>query len=271
MLRDHGVYDADECYLMTPHYYHILRRKSGEDVVVSDDVLRVNLTSIRENDHITDDTALLEAMKSGDYFYLSGGGSVLVNGRYLLVVQREATARVNPGQFSLFTGRADGPQEWECPTSVLRELFEELLLYRQHSLLKPRIREWQALIDQTYQKDARTATGSVELRPIPVQNRRFTLTKNAQVLYEGEVFSTVSLQGDINLLYLFACDIPLQELSAKDGEGKRELYVLDLLENRYASVAELGERVWQSAEHLPMSFNLNTLYEYLKKHRSLWE
>lgn len=245
-------------------YYHIACLDKKKAVDIDGGTIRVDLSTIGENGHVMDDVALLERVSPETLFFLSGGGTLLVNHRYLLMVEREQTARVNPGQFSLFTGRADGLQEWENPPSVTRELFEELLLYKNDVLLYPRNGTYQTIIDATYLAATRTSNAPVALALVDMCNGTLEVVRDGKTIYAAPAFWVISAQGEINLLTLFKLNINLEELSARDGEGSRSIAALDLVDHRYCMLSQSPkDRRWQDASALPMSLNLRAVVDYI--------
>jgi hypothetical protein len=251
-------------------YYHIACLNKERDIQIDGGSIRVDLSTIGENDHVMDDVVLLERVSPDSLFFLSGGGTLLVNHRYLLMVEREQSARVNPGQFSLFTGRADGPHEWENPPSVTRELFEELLLYKNDVLLYPRNDTYQTIIDAAHSEANRTSNAAVKLDLVDMRNGTLEVTRDGKTLYAAPAFWVISAQGEINLLTLFALDINLDAFCARDGEGTRAIAVLDLVEHRYCMLSQPPkDRHWQDASTLPMSLNLRAVVDYIQAHPEL--
>lgn len=212
-------------------YYEIARLTQGVSIDLFDDLLRVDLDKLTPQDSITNDMEFLAAQGKGVYFYLSGGGTLLINGRYMPVVRRPASAKIHPEKYSLFTGRAEGLTEWQNPTSVIRELFEELRVYKDGTLLVPKCPEFQEIIDNVYSANT-VINKPLELAHIPLHNKKL------QVKYKGKEssldgFLYIGANGDINLLFVFAAEIALGGLKICDGEslnsgGGREVFLLDI-------------------------------------------
>src|ERR1700704_6167845 len=110
---------------MSGRYYELARLEPGRTVAFSVEQMTVNLDATGAADLICNDSDLALKREQGDILYVSGGGSVVLGGRHLLIVERESSARIYPGKFSLFTGRADNLGERENPGLLARELFEE--------------------------------------------------------------------------------------------------------------------------------------------------
>ncbi len=185
-------------------YYNIARLREGVSLRISPGRVEVNLDRVTPEDHITNDEAFRAAQAPGTYFYLSGGGSLLIGGRFMPVVKRADAALVNPGKYSLFTGRAEGLAEWRNPSSVLRELFEELQLYRNGAPIPLK-----------------------EMTPLPLSNTKLIVRcEGMENITDG--FLHISAEGDMNLLFLFAITLPREELAIRDGEGGRPVFLLDI-------------------------------------------
>lgn len=254
-----------------PRYYDIARL-DREAVQVAGSQLSVDLSCVGDKDHITDDVSLLAQSGPDSVFYLSGGGTLLLNRRYILMVQREATARVNPGQFSLFTGRADGPKEWRYPPLIVRELFEEMEIYGNGLLLYPQCEAFQPVIDAVYAAAGRPCGKALPLELLPLANGKLHVREGKVNLFQDEVFWVMSARGEINLLYVFIATLDLDQLSMRDGEGSRDIFALDLEQGCYARLSSADpHRQWRDAAALPMSENLMALRDQLVAVSQLWK
>ena len=239
-------------------HYHIARVRRGEGVEFSGNSLSINLDAVGPDDHITDDASFYAAQGPDHYFFVSGGGSLLIGGRYLLAVRRHPHAMVNPGRLSLFTGRADGPVEWRHPPLVIRELLEELLISAGGEILRPTCREFESLIAEVYARHNRVAKRHYELRQLALCGGTLTVKQLGDVVFTGQVFWHSSAKNDINLVYLFDADLELETISAEDGESsdhdRRMIVALDLKTMSYVDIsAPPGTRTWADARGLPMS------------------
>src|SRR5258708_342710 len=108
--------------------YYGLIKLGKKDFAISKDHIVVSLDQIGAYDIIDDDVKFNASLNQEGLYWISGGGTYIINHRYLIVVKRPETSRVNAGFFSIFTGRSDGYDEWINPMLVVRELFEELIL-----------------------------------------------------------------------------------------------------------------------------------------------
>lgn len=187
-------------------YYELARLQQGVNLRRGEKRVQVDLTQLLPTDHILNDEQLKAARAPGAYFYLSGGGSVIFNRRFVPVVRRPAHAAVNPGLYSLFTGRADSEAEWANPDLLVRELHEELKLYR-------------------------------DGKPLELSFERVLISNiTLEIKYKNGVSSCDGFLhwgpgGEMNWLFWFAAEVDMTWLSARDGEadgGGRQIYLLDL-------------------------------------------
>jgi hypothetical protein len=232
-------------------FYQIARLTEGTTIFPDAEVLRVDLDGPAEL--IENDVAFRAAAAPDNWFWLSGGGTLLLNDRYLPAVQRAADARVNPGKFSLFTGRADNETERANPELLARELFEELLLYEAGTLLLPELAGLQSVIDTAYagMRDAGViapgASRALPLTPVKLADRPVRIRQGG-VEREHRLTWAASTNNDINVLFLFAARCDLASLSARDGEFHRDsgqagraIYLYDLADGSARPLSEPGD------------------------------
>ncbi len=248
---------------MARHYrVAVLPRDTG--FVVAADVICVDLDTII--DAVENDVQMLAARGKGNYLYLSGGGSLLLNGRYLLMVQRDAAARIHPNVWSLFTGRADGEEEWEHPARVVRELFEEVRVYVNGALVKPVCAAHQAVIDAVY-AGFPTTSATLAFTPVPLPLRRLRILPYG---HEVDAHVVIGTQGDVHLLYVFDVQVDLATLSAEDAEHgpqgvRRLIAAYDLQTDRMCPLTlPAHDRKWVDARGLSMSEHLRGLLTHLR-------
>jgi hypothetical protein len=228
-----------------PRFYQIVRLIEGRSIFPHPDKFLVDLDAARESDLIENDIAFGAAIAPGTWFWLSGGGTLLLNGRFLVLVQRSAQARVNPGKYSLFTGRADDEVERAEPLMLIRELFEELLLFEKGVLLAPQLDDWQPLVDRAHagMREAGILGRDVAQRPLVLTPIRLP-DSVMRIRHNGAARDhrftwTASFTNDINALFLFGAQCDIDRLTARDGEfyrddggqvvrSERELYLYDL-------------------------------------------
>lgn len=253
-------------------HYHIARLERGNGIVFDGKTLRVNLDAVGPDDHIVDDKDFVAKRHPDYYTYVSGGGSVLIDDRYLLVVRREPDARINPGLLSLFTGRANGPDEWAQPLKVVRELFEELVLCSEGRLLYPRCARLQPMIDSVYSAAGCKDTAvSFKLEEIPLITGSIEVTSGGVSAVPIPAFYHVNSRNDINVLRLFRTELDMNLLTARDGEhgmaSGRTIAAIDLttmtlkpLSDAPAQFEPVGISPAGMTEHLAAMLEMTTAY-----------
>jgi hypothetical protein len=224
-------------------FYEIARLRRGWSLRLDDDRLSVDLDRVGAHDLIRDDRALSNARGKDACFWVSGGGSILINDRFLPVVQRSTASRVNPGRFSLFTGRADNAEERANPERLSRELFEELVLLSGSRPLMPHWEKQQDIINQAYTRLAAAGLVNraggvgplpVTLIPLPVRD---VVVKASGARSSHPLAWHMDEKGDINVIFLFSAHCNVENLRAIDGElsgntrpmgGGRQIVLYDL-------------------------------------------
>ena len=224
-------------------FYQVAGLKPASEIVEVEHALRVDLAAALLRPLSTNDEDILATRQKGEYVWVSGGGSWLLNKRYLLLVQRPLHAKVNSGKFSLFTGRADNMEELLHPTLLVRELFEELILFDGDRLYRPECTVFGEIIGGVYE-NLKTDLG-LEVsaaRPLPLKYTlyapKLVTVINDGVPWEGMLDCHVSSGGEINILFVLDGDVRIKNLRAMDGEyhlveGKairqnRKIYLYDL-------------------------------------------
>jgi hypothetical protein len=224
-------------------FYELAKLRRGWSLRLDDDRLSIDLDRVRDGDLIRDDRALSAARGKDTCFWVSGGGGILLNRRYLPIVQRSLGSRVNPGRFSLFTGRADNAEERANPERMSRELFEELVLFQGKSVLLPRWQPQQDIIIGAYGR--LSAAGIVQrgsplrpldLEPVPLPTRDVAV-KSAGARRSHALAWHMDEKGDINVIFVFSAECDIETLTAVDGElsgnarstgGGRQILLYDL-------------------------------------------
>ena len=254
-------------------YYDIVSLKIGDGIEVNDKSVTINLDKVTSKDVIQNDDAFNASLRPDHYIYVSGGGSYLFGNRYLLVVRRQLTARVNPGKFSIFTGRADGYVEWQEPWRVVRELFEEVVLFKGSIIFYPCFPAYQAIIDEVYQKNFNDKYA---------ESYSYTKLNLASVLLDENVLNVIShgvnseyrlslhinSKNDINVLSLFAVNLNPDDIQALDTEeinSSRKIYLFDI---ETSQVREFGlgkNGAWQSLSKRDMTEHLSGMLDLIKK------
>ena len=216
-------------------YYDILKLKLGEGIKFDKNFVTVDLSKVTNKDVIQNDDQFNANLHPNNYFFMSGGGSFLLKNRFLLTVKRSPSALVNPGKISLFTGRAEGPHEWNEPRHVVRELFEEILLFDGLKILYPRFMPYQEIIDEVYKihfKDVNLRSAEradLQLEEISMSNCTLKIL-NGEQSKEDRVFIHINSRNDINILSLFLIDVDPERLMVRDAEEsnfRRDIFLLD--------------------------------------------
>ena len=247
-------------------YYQLLCLQQGREVQVEGLTLRVALPVDASSCVIENDEQLLAQAGTQKVFYFSGGGSIILNGRYLLALRREATVRINPGQISLFTGRADNPKEWGKPLLIVRELFEELLLFQNDRQYVPQCPVFQSVIDYVY--SSFHLPQDSPCLPIhfktPEKPYCVEIFEQNKLLAREPCYWTINPRGEINLFYVFEAQIEVDTLSARDGEMGRDVIVLDC-QAGLQGIMQGGSwpRQWHTWDETQFSSNLTWLLKQL--------
>lgn len=224
-------------------YYQVAGLKPGSEIVEDAHALRVDLSGAMLRPFSYNDEDILATRRKGEYIWASGGGTWLLNDRYLPVVQRARHARVNPGKFSLFTGRADNTEELLHPELLVRELFEELVLFSGHRLYRPVFEGFRGIIDQVYTRlEADLGLDIAAAIPLCLDHLlcapKMVSVTDQGTRWEGKLDCHVNSNGEVNILFVLAGDVDIDKLQAMDGEyhladGKavrqnRSIYLYDL-------------------------------------------
>jgi hypothetical protein len=232
-----GVYYATMGYVSEHGYYSLRQLREGHSIHFGPEI-SVDLDAVSRTLPTIRDDELRSGVKRKSYLWLSGGGSLLLEGRYLLVVQRPQQGVVNPGKVSLFTGRADGPVEWRQPKLLLRELFEELLAVDTSGrLLVPRLADdsydaklvYERCLAQAELDWSSEPPLTLDLADLGGERVRITCGGNT---HEHDVLLHVGTTGELNALYVLTSTRKLEDFWAVDGEptraGARPIYALDV-------------------------------------------
>lgn len=223
---------------MTEYYRLCLLEESRSIDFEQEGLIRVDLDMARGQQPVTSDEQLVRTSAPGTYFWISGGGSLLLEGRHLILVERSGDSRINPGKLSLCTGRADNEAEWADPRLLLRELFEELqIVNRDGEVRLPWLSPgWvdapsicRASCERLGQRLATAEDVSLDL--LPLENSRVEISSGG-VTHTHDLLLHVSERRDVNALYVLQTDLTLDSFWAMDGEAdethQRRIFALDL-------------------------------------------
>jgi len=198
---------------------------------------------------------------------VSGGGSYIVDERYLLVVQRDANALVNPNMYSLFTGRSNDVYEWINPDLCVRELFEEVTLYQDGDGLSLINQRFQSVIDSYYKTDFKSKKSipiKISLAEQSTVNLMITSDHGSN---EHKLPLIVSKNGDINCVFIFELEVSLSRLSAidkEDGGLERKVHVLDIENLMIKPLDNFDSNNWEAVDNLEMTDNLMAVINDLR-------
>ena len=214
-------------------YYNLAHLKSGKDISFKKDKIIVNLSFISDEIIIQNDEQFNEVLNSKNYFYISGGGSFIFNKRYLILVMRDKKTLVNSNKLSLFTGRSNSYAEWKNPTLIMRELFEEVSIYKDNSLLSYKNKKYQSIINQISNKESIPSSNFLDIEEFKISNFRLVICNNDRIIWNKKVFMHISNKNDLNLLYFFNINLNPEKLkfaSYEDSlDNKRQVFFYDLL------------------------------------------
>jgi len=263
-------------------YYRILPLIRDASLFLEGDKMTVDLDAADDRASVSNDESFLSVYDPRIYFWLSGGGTYLVNNKYLIVVRRGLGSGVNPGKYSLFTGRVDNEAELVNPSLMVRELFEELVLFSEGRLCYPICEPWQDLIDNIY-AGLRSKFGiqyqdtlPLHLSPCRDHDQRIAVKRNGKSR-EFKLNFHINGRQDINVLFLLSANIDISKLSAIDGEyidngglensGSRDIFLFDPLrsEARLLSGSNRVSDSVQTVDDAEMTEHLRFLVNQVRK------
>jgi len=203
--------------------------------------LSVNIPSKDQLNPITTRKKYKEAIGNGR-FWLAGGGSYLINEKYLVLIRRSIDAYTNPGKLSLATGRSDGYEELLNPPLIIRELFEELAIIEGDSLVLPEL-----------------SNSDLCLSNDDILNLSISGLSNIKIRPKGVVWKSANLNRNINKDFLLLSSKSEVREQLKCclciGEKNRDINILYVVEIKNLDLAkiklfdmELDENI--SAKHL---------------------
>jgi len=217
-------------------------------------MLYVDLTSAQQRKEINNDVDVKYSLSKGQSIWVSGGGTYLLNKRYLIIVQRSSDSIVNPGLFSLFTGRADGLGELQSPRLLIRELFEELILFSNNKIIIPACEEYQNIIFETYKRISKVIGFEIEnakriyLQSMPLKSKDVVIENNGTI-WRDKLTYHKSRNNDFNVLFVLSGEIELNSLEALDGEfnydhdnnvimQKRNIFLYDIYNSTIQNITK---------------------------------
>ncbi|MGE3609173.1 MAG: hypothetical protein AB7I27_06260 [Bacteriovoracaceae bacterium] len=182
------------------------------------------------------------ALKDG-IVWGAGGGTYLINKRYLPLVRRDLTAKTNPGKLTIATGLTDKIEELLNPKLLIRELFEEIVIvHKTKGLVLPEVAKMdtQQWIKESVLKARIDFQGEHWVKASFEEDLKDTVLVN----YQGElteVKCVLSFFPPKAINVMFIVKLTLEDLKSykfldtevviSDGEIKplsREVFLLDL-------------------------------------------
>lgn len=226
------------------NHYRVLLLNPETDVTIDDnDLFEIDITRAHTIDAVTSDRELQSCNRVDHLRYASGGGSYIFEDDWMLIVQRDAQTRVNPGKYSLFTGRANSLSEYLQPRLMFRELFEELHVYDQNgSRIIPVSRGTFASAISTL--ESQNLVRSKFVRLVPSQDANLP-TKRIRVTWhsmtsEDSLPLMKSQQNDVFILCVVRVPLQIWKCRFQDHENKfrkRKLFALHIETRRAIPIA----------------------------------
>jgi len=262
-------------------FYNVIPIKDNEDFQVRGDILSVNVNSIKHNqiNSIENDENFLES-SAGKYTWVSGGGTYFLNKRFIIILKRGNESKINPDKFSLFTGRSDSLREQLNPSLLIRELFEELILFSDGKLLYPKIKTLQGCVDKIYKNFDKynivktNESNELYLTEYKIDSRKVKFTGESSEIIKDLTWH-INSQRDINILFLFESKIDIEKLSSIDGEYfianeklnflNRDIFLLDIHTNKIANLSISDELKFVSVDLEKFTDHLRYVYDHLRR------
>lgn len=264
---------------MAGSHYQIVKLKSGVSIQIMTHGIAVDLDHADMDHPISNDEEFLNCISRETFFWVSGGGTYLLNKRYLILVKRGDSAIVNAGKYSLFTGRANSLEEILNPTLLIRELFEELILFSDEGTYYPICKEYQGIIDEVYQD--LSDKFELEQKRFKYLNlhiindfNRTILLKHSGNAHEFRLNFHINSRNDINILFLLSAHLDISDLSASDGEyhisgqeivrHNRKIYLYDILNSKAKEITDGAKQESIIITYDKMTEHLNYLINQLQ-------
>lgn len=185
----------------------------------------------------------------GERLWISGGGVYVLNGTWVPLVRRDLQSPINAGRLTVSSGRADSTEELVRPQLLIRELFEEIVIYESGQPLLPEVKEYRKVLSVE-----RIVNGACTRANLPWDSPRvlpstllrsgsdrLIITRAGKIFhYEDQTLHINYKNGEINLLQAIAVNtVSLSQLSYRDTETvavagrnqalNREIYLYNLL------------------------------------------
>ncbi|MHB1441606.1 MAG: hypothetical protein ACYCXO_02505 [Candidatus Humimicrobiaceae bacterium] len=230
--------------------------EKDKSIFIKDNMLEVDLDKIDFKKTVTNDKQFAGEIGSDKFFWVSGGGTLLLNDNYILLVKRGKLSKVNPDKYSLFTGRSNSLKEALNPFLLLRELFEELLLFEDNFFLYPKCLKFQDIIDlaigeadSVFKIKKENKVKDFYLEEYACSNNDLVIRyKNKRQRFKMNYY--INKNNDINLLFLLRGFLDIEKIHAVDGEyikngsdilkQNRDIYLFNILDSEARNVTFPG-------------------------------
>lgn len=206
------------------NFYNLILLKKPNSISFDENQLYVDLDLVEFNNKINNDESFKYNIAPENYFWVSGGGTIIFEGNFILLVKRNSDSNLNPDKFSIFTGRSNNLIEKINPNLIARELFEELLIFKNNSYLYPLNNKFQIIIDNSFNDvdNIFKISKNYDIQYYNLENINY-LDKKVFVKYKGNenqfnLNYYINSRNDINIIFTFKSELKLDELSAIDGE-----------------------------------------------------
>lgn len=205
-------------------FYKLVLLKKNSSIFINENKLFINLDLVDFNNIINNDIIFKYNIAPDNYFWLSGGGTIIFEDNFIFLVKRNSDSNLNPGKFSIFTGRSNNLNEKINPNLIVRELFEELLIFKDNSYLYPKSNRFQKTIDNSFNDidNIFNISTNYDIKYYNLESINY-LNKKIFIKYKGieNLFKLnyyINSKNDINVIFTFKSELDLNELSAVDGE-----------------------------------------------------
>lgn len=206
------------------NFYNLVLLKKPNSISFNENQLYVDLDLVEFNSTINNDENFKCNIAPENYFWLSGGGTIIFEDNFIFLVKRNSDSNLNPDKFSIFTGRSNNLIEKIDPNLIVRELFEELLIFKNNSYLYPLNDKFQIIIDNSFNDvdNIFEISKNHDIEYYNLENINH-LDKKIFIKYKGnenqfDLNYYINSRNDINIIFTFKSELKLNELSAIDGE-----------------------------------------------------
>ncbi len=206
------------------NFYNLVLLKKHNSIFFNENQLYINLDLVEFNNTISNDNNFKYNIAPENYFWLSGGGTIIFEDNFIFLVKRNSDSILNPDKFSIFTGRSNNLDEKINPELIARELFEELLIFKSNLYLYPLNDKFQITIDNSFNDidNIFKISKNHDIQYYNIENINY-LNKKIFIKYKGSenqfnLNYYINSRNDINIIFTFKSELGLNELSAIDGE-----------------------------------------------------